>query len=149
MREKSSIAPFVSSLDAVPHLIPWIGGAAPAEEEARAVWEAITQRRLATDREVAAYVADLLLRRRPRRRGRRIRHRVLPETLRPACLEHRHPSRRHPGPDRGPRAVDPLTFVAAVFATSLVAGGIGAMLGLGGGILLVPILTMFFGVNLH
>jgi uncharacterized membrane protein YfcA len=45
--------------------------------------------------------------------------------------------------------VDPLTFVAAVFATSLVAGGIGAMLGLGGGILLVPILTMFFGVNLH
>jgi uncharacterized protein len=45
--------------------------------------------------------------------------------------------------------VDPLTFVAAVFATSVFAGGIGAMLGLGGGILLVPILTMWFGVNLH
>jgi hypothetical protein len=63
MPEKSSIAPFVSSLDAVPHLITWIGGAAPAEDEARAVWEAITQRRLATDREVAAYVAELLFRR--------------------------------------------------------------------------------------
>jgi len=43
----------------------------------------------------------------------------------------------------------PVEFLGAVFATALLAGGIGAVLGLGGGILLVPILTMFFGVNLH
>ena len=43
----------------------------------------------------------------------------------------------------------PVEFVALVFGTALVAGGIGAVLGLGGGILLVPVLTMFFGVNLH
>jgi uncharacterized membrane protein YfcA len=45
--------------------------------------------------------------------------------------------------------VGPVEFVALVFATALLAGGIGAVLGLGGGILLVPILSMFFGVNLH
>jgi uncharacterized membrane protein YfcA len=45
--------------------------------------------------------------------------------------------------------VGPVEFVALVFATALLAGGVGAVLGLGGGILLVPVLTMFFGVNLH
>jgi uncharacterized protein len=40
-------------------------------------------------------------------------------------------------------------FVAALFATSVLAGGAGAVLGLGGGILLIPILTLFFGVDLH
>jgi uncharacterized protein len=40
-------------------------------------------------------------------------------------------------------------FFALVFATSFGAGAVGAVLGLGGGILLVPILTMFFGVDLH
>ena len=40
-------------------------------------------------------------------------------------------------------------FLAAIFLTSVVAGLIGAILGLGGGILLVPILTIFYGVNLH
>jgi hypothetical protein len=45
--------------------------------------------------------------------------------------------------------LDPATFLIAVFLTSIAAGGIGAVLGLGGGILLVPILTMFFGVQLH
>lgn len=43
----------------------------------------------------------------------------------------------------------PVEFVALVFATAVLAGGIGAVLGLGGGILLVPVLTMVFGVNLH
>jgi uncharacterized membrane protein YfcA len=43
----------------------------------------------------------------------------------------------------------PLAFVAAIFATSVAAGGAGAVLGLGGGILLIPILTLFFGVDLH
>jgi uncharacterized membrane protein YfcA len=45
--------------------------------------------------------------------------------------------------------VSPLAFVFALFATSVVAGGIGAVLGLGGGMLLVPTLTTMFGVNLH
>ncbi len=41
------------------------------------------------------------------------------------------------------------TFVCAVVATSVAAGAVGAILGLGGGILLVPILTVFFGVDLR
>jgi len=45
--------------------------------------------------------------------------------------------------------MSPLVFVAALFATSVVAGGAGAVLGLGGGILLIPILTLFFGMDLH
>ena len=42
-----------------------------------------------------------------------------------------------------------VAFLAALFGTSLAAGVIGAVLGLGGGILLVPILTMAFGIDLH
>ena len=45
--------------------------------------------------------------------------------------------------------MDQLTFLVALFVTSLGAGVIGAILGLGGGILLVPVLTNFYGVNLH
>jgi uncharacterized membrane protein YfcA len=45
--------------------------------------------------------------------------------------------------------VSPLAFIAALFGTSLVAGGAGAVLGLGGGILLIPILTLFYGVDLR
>jgi uncharacterized protein len=45
--------------------------------------------------------------------------------------------------------MSPLAFVAALFATSILAGGAGAILGLGGGILLIPVLTLFFGVDLH
>jgi len=41
------------------------------------------------------------------------------------------------------------TFFPAVLLTSVAAGTVGAVLGLGGGILLVPILTMFFGVDIH
>jgi len=40
-------------------------------------------------------------------------------------------------------------FLAAILATSMGAGAIGAILGLGGGIVLVPILSMFYGVNLR
>ena len=40
-------------------------------------------------------------------------------------------------------------FFLAVLLTSVGAGAAGAVLGLGGGILLVPILTMFYGVDLH
>jgi uncharacterized membrane protein YfcA len=42
-----------------------------------------------------------------------------------------------------------LIFVVALFGTSVVAGAVGAILGLGGGILLIPILTLFYGVDLH
>jgi uncharacterized membrane protein YfcA len=45
--------------------------------------------------------------------------------------------------------VSPVLFLLALFATSVGTGALGAMLGLGGGTLLVPILTIFFGVNLH
>jgi uncharacterized membrane protein YfcA len=40
-------------------------------------------------------------------------------------------------------------FVIAILVTSVGAGVSGALLGLGGGILLVPILTMFYGVSLR
>jgi uncharacterized membrane protein YfcA len=39
-------------------------------------------------------------------------------------------------------------FLLAVLVTAVAAGAVGAILGLGGGILLVPILTTFFGVSL-
>lgn len=42
-----------------------------------------------------------------------------------------------------------LLFLLALFVTSVGTGALGAILGLGGGTLLVPILTIFFGVNLH
>jgi uncharacterized protein len=45
--------------------------------------------------------------------------------------------------------MDLTAFFLAVLATSVAAGTVGAILGLGGGILLVPILTLFFGVDLH
>lgn len=47
------------------------------------------------------------------------------------------------------RVMGPLIFLAAIFFTSVSAGVAGAILGLGGGILLVPILTISYGVNLH
>lgn len=42
-----------------------------------------------------------------------------------------------------------LGFVLALWLTAVGAGAAGAILGLGGGILLVPILTIFFHVDLH
>src|SRR4029434_4321455 len=42
-----------------------------------------------------------------------------------------------------------LDVVAALLVTSVVSGAAGAILGLGGGILLIPILTLFYGVDLH
>ena len=43
----------------------------------------------------------------------------------------------------------PIVFAAALFGTSLAAGAAGAVLGLGGGILLIPVLTLFYGVDLR
>jgi uncharacterized membrane protein YfcA len=42
-----------------------------------------------------------------------------------------------------------VAFLAALFVVSTAAGVVGAVLGLGGGILLVPILTLGFGIDLH
>lgn len=36
-----------------------------------------------------------------------------------------------------------------LFAVALAAGAFGAMAGLGGGVIIVPILTIFFGINVH
>lgn len=45
--------------------------------------------------------------------------------------------------------MSPLVFLLVLFVTALIAGLMGAVLGLGGGILLVPVLTIFYGVNLR
>jgi uncharacterized membrane protein YfcA len=45
--------------------------------------------------------------------------------------------------------LSPLIYLLVIFITSIGAGTAGAILGLGGGMLLVPILTMFFGVDLR
>jgi uncharacterized membrane protein YfcA len=42
-----------------------------------------------------------------------------------------------------------LLVLAALFGVALVAGAFGALAGLGGGIIIVPVLTLFFGVNVH
>src|SRR5689334_6179203 len=44
--------------------------------------------------------------------------------------------------------VSDVTFLSMVLGTAVAAGVLGAILGLGGGILLVPLLTLFFGVSL-
>jgi uncharacterized membrane protein YfcA len=43
----------------------------------------------------------------------------------------------------------PLAFVLLVFASSLVAGFLGSLLGLGGGIIVVPALTLLLGVDIR
>src|SRR3954469_17013498 len=43
----------------------------------------------------------------------------------------------------------PLAFTAEVFAISVFAGGVGALLGIGGGMILVPVLTLLFHVPIH
>jgi uncharacterized membrane protein YfcA len=45
--------------------------------------------------------------------------------------------------------MDLIAFSVAVLLTSVGAGVVGAILGLGGGILLIPILTIFYRVDLH
>ena len=45
--------------------------------------------------------------------------------------------------------MDPGVFLLALLLGSAGAGRVGAVLGLGGGILLVPILTIFYGVDIH
>jgi uncharacterized protein len=42
-----------------------------------------------------------------------------------------------------------LEFTALVFTGSLVAGLVGSLTGLGGGVVLVPLLTLFFKVDIR
>jgi len=43
----------------------------------------------------------------------------------------------------------PAQFVALLFLISIVAGGLGALLGLGGGIIIIPTLTLLFGIDIR
>ncbi len=43
----------------------------------------------------------------------------------------------------------PLVFTLLVFAASIVAGFTGSILGLGGGIIIIPVLTLGFGIDIH
>jgi uncharacterized membrane protein YfcA len=45
--------------------------------------------------------------------------------------------------------VSPLELTSILFAVGLVGGALGALLGLGGGFIVVPALTLFFGVNIR
>src|ERR1700694_4576116 len=43
----------------------------------------------------------------------------------------------------------PNTFVLLTFIGSLFAGAFGALLGLGGGIIIIPMLTVLLGIDIH
>jgi hypothetical protein len=45
--------------------------------------------------------------------------------------------------------VEPLTFFLVLFAGSVAAGALGSMLGSGGGVIIVPMLTLMAGLNIH
>jgi uncharacterized membrane protein YfcA len=45
--------------------------------------------------------------------------------------------------------IDTILILASLFGVALIAGTFGALAGLGGGIIIVPVLTLFFGVNVH
>ena len=45
--------------------------------------------------------------------------------------------------------MEPLTFFLLLFGASLGAGVLGALLGLGGGVIVVPTLTLLVGLNFH
>src|SRR3954447_12072724 len=43
----------------------------------------------------------------------------------------------------------PLHFTLATFGISLLAGGLGSLIGIGGGIIVVPALTLLFGIDIR
>jgi hypothetical protein len=45
--------------------------------------------------------------------------------------------------------VTPFAFTLIVFALSVAAGGLGSLLGLGGGIIVIPVLTLIFKIPIH
>lgn len=53
------------------------------------------------------------------------------------------------GPAYLPPAVTPLGFILVTFAASLIAGAIGSLLGVGGGIIVVPVLSLVFGIDIR
>ncbi len=44
---------------------------------------------------------------------------------------------------------DPGIILLVFFVVALLAGAFGALAGLGGGVIIVPVLTLFFGINVH
>ncbi len=54
----------------------------------------------------------------------------------------------YPASGRSPLVIV-LEFLAIMFLVSIVAGLVGSMVGLGGGVVVIPILTIFFGINIH
>jgi uncharacterized membrane protein len=44
--------------------------------------------------------------------------------------------------------MEPLTFFVILFGSSVMAGALGALLGLGGGVIIVPILTLMPGLSI-
>ncbi|MDH2900302.1 MAG: TSUP family transporter, partial [archaeon] len=42
-----------------------------------------------------------------------------------------------------------IEFMALLLLGSLAAGILGSIVGIGGGVVIIPILTIFFGVNIH
>ena len=51
--------------------------------------------------------------------------------------------------DKGKAAVGLLTFAASVWLISLLAGLLGSLTGLGGGVVIVPVLTLLFHVDIR
>lgn len=45
--------------------------------------------------------------------------------------------------------MEPVTFSVVLFGASVLAGALGALLGLGGGVIIVPVLTLMAGLNIH
>ncbi len=45
--------------------------------------------------------------------------------------------------------MEPLTFFFVLFGASVIAGTLGSLLGLGGGVIVVPVLTLLGGINIH
>ena len=55
----------------------------------------------------------------------------------------------HIGPRRPVNLVNIFAFTSALAAASLAAGFLGALTGLGGGVVIVPLLVIVFGVDIH
>ncbi len=45
--------------------------------------------------------------------------------------------------------MEPVTFFVTLFGASVLAGALGSLLGLGGGVIVVPVLTLIGGLNIH
>jgi uncharacterized protein len=45
--------------------------------------------------------------------------------------------------------MEPISFFTILFGASVLAGALGALLGLGGGVIVVPVLTLMAGLNIH